>query len=159
MTGKKDAKYTTVEGHEIVRDGEYETRDGNKFIVIGFYNNVGGGKVVGYYETESSLDYDENWGAYLTTGKFYDDCDDSNDLMRPWVEKPEKKVYKLSEMRKVWYRNEQGSGNFRKDELHTTTLTCSAYAATQWIGYNGINVLAITRADATEFYEGEGLEE
>jgi len=30
------SKYTTVEGHAVVRDGEYETRKGEKAIVLGF---------------------------------------------------------------------------------------------------------------------------
>jgi hypothetical protein len=59
----------------------------------------------------------------------------------------EKKVYKLSEMYKGWYR------------IGMRLETTGFYNSKESVKFgNGNLFIAITRADATEFYEGEGLD-
>lgn len=70
---------------------------------------------------------------------------------------PEGKRHRLSEMWKVWYRPDR-KGRAREDELDSQILTGSLENAKHWIGFNEIKVIAITPADATSFYAGEGLE-
>lgn len=75
-------------------------------------------------------------------------------------DKPEpKKQYKLSEMWKVWYRHEITYG---VDVEHLNCMFALSKAEAQVIAeqmkYNDDSVpVAITRADAQEFYEGQGL--
>jgi len=66
-------------------------------------------------------------------------------------EAEDKKVYKLSEMWKGWYRHECG---VCVDVFYYETVK-QAYDNEG--NEQGWPVVAITRADATEFYEGEGL--
>ncbi len=71
-------EYTTVEGHEIVRDGEYETRDGSKAIVLGFREGSVF-PVVGYIVKWGII----TWRQYGMTGELGELY---SDLMRPYVE-------------------------------------------------------------------------
>ena len=92
MTGKKDAKYTTVEGHEIVRDGEYETRSRDKAVVLGFIQNpeTATTAIVGFVgDGDNSV-----LQSWKSSGKLTGKSHEANeaycfglDLMRPWVEK------------------------------------------------------------------------
>jgi len=73
-----------------------------------------------------------------------------------WPEEPKKteKQYKLSEMWKVWAREADAIGCFDEDRFETLE------EARNWARIKLMvpdTVVAITRADATEFYEGEGL--
>ena len=80
--------YTTVEGHEIVRDGVYENRIGQKVVVLGFNSsrNKTSIPIIGY--TEEYLDQIGAWGV---NGYYhYTKCNQQNndrDIMRPWVDK------------------------------------------------------------------------
>jgi len=77
----------------------------------------------------------------------------------PAFAEPEKKQYKLSEMWKVWFRHEITYG---VDVEHLNCMFALSKTGAQVIAeqmeYNDNSIpVAITRADATEFYEGEGL--
>ncbi len=70
-------------------------------------------------------------------------------------QEPKKKVYKLNDMWKIWWHVEDKPNQIYsamssdKKELELPFLSSS--------GKKGI-ILAITRADAIEFFEGEGLD-
>jgi len=195
-----DAKYATIEGHPIVRDGEYETRGGARATVIGFTPDI----ICGFisYPITSPLC---TWG--------FDGLRRDvrvHDLMRPWPDqksegiaeglvaevkepeekkpycqpmarqlsavriiycrvcakpitsqqarecsglpeekKPEKQTYKLSEMWIAW--EDEGDNRISQSSAFTVLQSAQTYA-------KHVDALALTRADATEFYEGEGLE-
>jgi len=88
------------------------------------------------------------------------DCDRSFDIgdAEPEMPKdyfkdiiPPKKHYKLSEMWKVWFMG-------GRDGIIVNAVFTSIVVAKSWMGDRGsLTFIAITRADATEFYEGEGL--
>ncbi len=71
-----------------------------------------------------------------------------------------KKTYKISEMWRVWYRplplHATNIGFVSELSFKIFHLEKQANAWSQNAGL--VKILAITRADATEFYEGEGLE-
>ena len=89
MDQDKLIKYTTVEGHPIVRDGEYETRCGEKIVVLGFAKKTYR-PVVGY---EARWDGALTWRADgLATHCFEKSQEQGRDIMRPWIaslDKPE----------------------------------------------------------------------
>ena len=140
-------EYKTEEGHEIVRDGEYETRSKDKATILGFAPDIKN-CVIGFVVDEDGV-MTQSWNK---KGLLNDEVYFGYDIMRPWVEGPKKeeKIYKLSEMWRLWY---WGVGP------HGSCIKCDFYpelkqAKAQSTGYNAV---AITRADATEFTEGEGL--
>jgi len=138
------SKYTTVEGHEIIRDGEYENRDGGKVTVLGFTDNVEH-SVIGV-----CLGIAEDWGH---DGRHYDYyCNYSGyDLMRPWKEEP--KRYDLKDMYMGSYIGHRHNGLYRTPPFHTQKEVL-AYS-----NENAMELIAITKADATGFYEGEGVDD
>lgn len=71
------AKYTTVEGHPIVRDGEYETRDGRKAKVIYFEENFIDYPVIALIARADLNQWRANGSSKNLSQR---------DLMRPWVE-------------------------------------------------------------------------
>lgn len=73
-------KYTTVEGHEIVRDGEYETKQGAKAVVLGFHSGCDQ-SIIGYIEGWECVDH------WYETGRYHFSSGSSYDLMRPWKTK------------------------------------------------------------------------
>lgn len=154
-------KYTTVEGHEIEVGGEYETRGKTKAKVLGFTPD---GFIIGWEYIDEEVtggegSYDE---CMWKNGGIEHAFHTQHDLMRPWKEKKEKeepkKTYKLSEMWKVWHFPICGDLNFipvRSDDFRNKEE--AEHFASHWSEKRDGIVLAITRADATEFYEGEGL--
>lgn len=149
---EKKMKYTTVEGHEVVRDGEYETRDGSKAVALGFdssqVTSIAGHIIVG--DIPSHKDRILQW--WFTSG-IADSELDGCDLMRPWKEEKkeeEKKRYELKDMWKVWMRTCWGElGNqvyFTRKGAKDFSIKCCH------------EVLAITPADQQYFMEGEGLD-
>lgn len=71
--------------------------------------------------------------------------------------KPKPKVYKLSEMWKVWMEDIH-TGEIVCGNVYLKTREQAIHYADKW-GANDYYILAITRGDATEFYEAEGLDE
>lgn len=90
--------------------------------------------------------------------KAYNDYLDLNDVpqnpnrIKPNTVKPEKKTYKLSDMWKVWRRSWKG-------EVSTVIYMDWPLGGVQDLVKGAYGVVAITPADATEFYEGEGTSE
>lgn len=73
----KEVKYTTVEGHEIVRDGEYETKRGAKAVILGFHSGC----------DQSMIGYIEGWKCvahWYESGRYHFSLGNDFDLMRPW---------------------------------------------------------------------------
>lgn len=71
------------------------------------------------------------------------------------------KTYKLREMWKVWKKDTFRYGGENAWCIVTEVYSHLEYAklsVSQEQEMDGLEVLAITRADATEFYEGEGLD-
>lgn len=83
----------------------------------------------------------DRWTGNMASGRF--------DLANVKEPSPEVKVYKLSEMWKVWY-----SGG--RDGVIYHILFNNIVDARRAI--SSLPTIAITPADATEFYEGQGLE-
>ncbi len=143
-------KYTTVEGHEIKEEGFYETRGGRKVFI---YRLTSGAK--GLF-----VGKDEVFAVWNRYGRYdYSERDSKHDIMRPWRKEktpiPKRKIYKLSEIWKIWLLSTSGERT-----LYSWTFLTKAEAldcAKKQLDDNLDIPLAITLADATEFYEGEGL--
>lgn len=71
----------------------------------------------------------------------------------------QKKVYKLSHLWKIWIRNERD--NERDNELFIGERYYESFQGARQAAsvplYRTFKVIAVTRGDATECYEGEGL--
>lgn len=180
-------KYHTIEGDLIVRDGEYETRGGRKAVVLGFIpennDDLCPPPIVGYIRDGEEVHSVVKWfKSGHQSPQFNDGADypenTREDLMRYYesLEKPKKrtlpssykrmvdlykksqepspeaKVYKLSEMWKVWFIPHMRPAKICQAEYYKT----KEEALVETKEYNR---LAITPADATEFFEGQGLEE
>ena len=72
-------------------------------------------------------------------------------------EKPEPKRVELKDLWRVWYKLDKAEGNLRQMQVHTQLIEGSYSNARNWIGYNGMQVLAITYGDAQGYTPGEGL--
>ena len=145
-------EYKTVEGHEIKAGQYYETRAGTKAKIIAIdIDNDYICPIVARHLRGGVSSHTVN-GAHMVREE------SDEDLMRPWVEKEEKKVYKLSEMWVCWHRNK----NFYYDPIEKSKLYKSKSEVLNWANTVGpdsyLVLLAITKADATEFVEGEGLD-
>jgi len=144
-------EYKTVEGHEIKAGQYYETRAGTKAKIIAIdIDNDYICPIVARHLRGGVSSHTVN-GAHMVREE------SDEDLMRPWVEKEEKKVYKLSEMWVVWFRRE----DFYYDPISKSKLYKSKEEIIETLKNKEDSFevpVAITRADATEFVEGEGLD-
>lgn len=95
----------------------------------------------------------KNGGGDIDHSEYF--CWASRDDITHYRIVEERKQYKLSEMWKVWYAED---GKVGIKTLVLETSSGADYYSDNLIS-NGCEVLAITRADATEFYEGEGLDD
>jgi len=133
-------------GEPITELGYYKRRDGHRFCVASVSRPCKEGyTILGYLDNGSVA-------VLKDSGRFNSSPNVTGaDIVAVWEEpKPEPKKYDLSQMWKVWRGNSKGvysDGNFFYSRV---TAQYAAEALTE--------VLAITRADATSFYEGEGLE-
>lgn len=151
LTIRSMTEYKTVEGHEIKVGEYYETRQGSKAQVIVFKSNITNDYPVVAEMIDGSVNELSINGAWIIGEN------DPGDLMRPWVDKEKKKVYKLSDMWVIWFRNE----GFVHEPIEKSKLYECKCEALNFVNLNddsSIFPIAITKADATEFYEGEGLE-
>lgn len=80
--------------------------------------------------------------------------EDCNDLSYAQIHWPERKIYKLSEMWKVWLRDIHDGSIFGG----TTLFLTKKEAYHRMKKFDSCEIIAITRSNATEFYEGEGLD-
>lgn len=138
-------KYKTVEGHDIKSGECYEMRSGGKMFVSTLLRE----RIYGI--REGSLTQRE----WTNEGREKDGII-TMDIVRPYEEKdsavPYKKVYRLNEMWCGWFFG--GKYIYR-----SLTAFPTRHDALVNMRGNGDRLLAIVHADATEFYEGEGLED
>lgn len=180
-------KYHTVEGDKIVRDGEYETRNGGRVEILGFLDKTKYpivGKLVDTvfqyrhngrrkHDKEDLFDLMRTWGkpdeegcknadnhiqnqaTAALSGLPCEPCKACDYHYVRIVKKPspDKKVYKLSEMWKVWGWSASDT-NIICYGVYYQNLKDAQCSANEDPG-----TIAITRADATEFFKGQNLDE
>lgn len=135
-------KYTTVNGHEIVRDGVYKTRGGQKVTVMGFVEgNLS--PIFGYHhdDTEAYTWYDK--GEWVRQEKSLDD------IMSPWIEEGE--AINLHDRYIGWY--EEDGGCIYKS---ARSFNCANKVRCDCCDGDD-ELIAITKADAMSCKRGEGL--
>lgn len=100
------SKYTTTEGHEIVRDGEYETGGGDRVKVV-YISPDDDDSILTLTWTDS-----KEW--------MYPDWLDLNDFIRPWKDKDVKKQTLLEFMdeRRGYSGEALPSDSFERREVY-----------------------------------------
>jgi len=151
-------EYKTIDGHPIVIGGEYATREGLRVIVFRIRRAVAHFILLDRDDSIGQVYLDKQYRGY------------SNDLMRPCnfselkigengVVVSPKKTYKLSEMWKGWIYDSFTTAGIKYELYKETSFFHTKEAVLKACEEAGQHeLMAITRADATEFYEGEGLD-